>query len=206
MTTLAAAADEAVIVTTPEPTSVADAHAAINRFHRSAAPPRLRVAGQPGGVGLGGRRRIGPAGERRAGSSRRGRLALGPGHSSRPACPMAVRDRRPFLRAIRATVASAAFDALPAPRTPPPSRNRRPGFFAVLAARWALEPPCRRLAAGHEPEIPEPVRGDILQPGGRAPGSSRNHLIKQESGQLRSNFRVVVMVSLKPIERRVRYY
>ncbi len=41
--TLAAAADEVLVVTTPEPTSVADAHAAINRFRRLAAPPTLRA-------------------------------------------------------------------------------------------------------------------------------------------------------------------
>ena len=40
---LAAAADQAVIVSTPEPTSIADAHAAISRFRRLAVPPRLRV-------------------------------------------------------------------------------------------------------------------------------------------------------------------
>ena len=40
---LAAAADQAVIVSTPEPTSIADAHAAIGRFRRLPAPPRLRV-------------------------------------------------------------------------------------------------------------------------------------------------------------------
>jgi len=39
---LAAAVDQAVVVTTPEPTSVADAHAAISRFHQSGIS-RLRV-------------------------------------------------------------------------------------------------------------------------------------------------------------------
>src|SRR5262249_48702615 len=42
-TKLAAAADSAVIVTTPEPTSLADAHAAIGRFRRLTAPPPLPV-------------------------------------------------------------------------------------------------------------------------------------------------------------------
>src|SRR3954470_17834810 len=41
ITTLAAAAGEVLLVTTPEPTSVADAHAAINRFRRLSGPPRL---------------------------------------------------------------------------------------------------------------------------------------------------------------------
>src|SRR4051794_28894810 len=45
--TLAAAAEQVVLVTTPEPTSVADAHAVIGRFRRLAlaasGPPRLRA-------------------------------------------------------------------------------------------------------------------------------------------------------------------
>ena len=41
--TWAAAADQVVIVTTPEPTSVADAHAAIGRFRRLVVPPRMRA-------------------------------------------------------------------------------------------------------------------------------------------------------------------
>ena len=40
---LAAAVDQAVIVSTPEPTSIADAHAAIGRFGRLTVPPRIRV-------------------------------------------------------------------------------------------------------------------------------------------------------------------
>ena len=43
VTMLAAAADQAVIVSTPEPTSIADAHAAIGRFRRLPSPPRIRV-------------------------------------------------------------------------------------------------------------------------------------------------------------------
>ena len=41
--TLAASVDEVVVVTTPEPTSVADAHAAISRFRRLDKPPMLRL-------------------------------------------------------------------------------------------------------------------------------------------------------------------
>ncbi len=41
--TLAAAADLVAIVTTPEPTSLADAHAAIGRFRKLAGPGRLRA-------------------------------------------------------------------------------------------------------------------------------------------------------------------
>ncbi|HEX8200572.1 MAG TPA: P-loop NTPase, partial [Isosphaeraceae bacterium] len=47
--TLAAAADQVVVVTTPEPTSVADAHAALGRLHRPCGGPVLRaVANQAG--------------------------------------------------------------------------------------------------------------------------------------------------------------
>src|SRR5438874_2582636 len=40
---LGAASDQVVVVTTPEPTSVADAHAAIGRFRRPAGGPALRT-------------------------------------------------------------------------------------------------------------------------------------------------------------------
>ena len=66
--TLAAAADEVVVVTTPEPTSVADAHAAIGRFRRLPGRP-APGGGQPGGLGRRGGRRPGAALRRRAGSS-----------------------------------------------------------------------------------------------------------------------------------------
>src|SRR5256885_2389379 len=41
--TLAAAAEQVVVVTTPEPTSMADAHAAIGRFRRVERAPALRA-------------------------------------------------------------------------------------------------------------------------------------------------------------------
>ena len=41
--TLAASVDEVVVVTTPEPTSMADAHAAISKFRRSEQPTTLRL-------------------------------------------------------------------------------------------------------------------------------------------------------------------
>ena len=40
---LAAAVEQAVVVSTPEPTSIADAHAAIGRFGRLTCPPRIRL-------------------------------------------------------------------------------------------------------------------------------------------------------------------
>ena len=74
--TLAAAADEVVIVTTPEPTSVADAHAAIGRFRRLAGPRRLRAVVNQAASAAEAARRPRPARPRRAGSSS--------GRSSRP--------------------------------------------------------------------------------------------------------------------------
>ena len=41
--TIAAAADQVAVVTTPEPTSVADAHAALQKLRRPVGPPALRA-------------------------------------------------------------------------------------------------------------------------------------------------------------------
>ena len=76
-TMLAAAADQAVIVSTPEPTSMADAHAAIGRFRRLAGPPRLRVRGQPGRGRPRRRRGPRPAGRLEPPVPGRGGLAAG---------------------------------------------------------------------------------------------------------------------------------
>src|SRR4051794_2649680 len=135
--TLAAAADEVVVVTTPEPTSVADAHAAIGRFRRLP------------GVGL--RAAVNQAASAaeaedvlaRLGASSRqflGAVVTPLGYvRSDPNVPLAVRARKPFLLAYPNSVASRgvrrmARDLVDERRTGP----RRPGFFAALAARWAL--------------------------------------------------------------------
>lgn len=139
---LAAAADEVVIVSTPEPTSIADAHAAINRFRRLAAPPRLRVLVNQAASGAEGALVL----DRLVASSRQflGAVVspLGPG-SVRvdPHVPMAVRNRRPFLTAFPTAVASRGVRRLARALVRehhPPVRNRRAGFFAAVAARWAL--------------------------------------------------------------------
>jgi flagellar biosynthesis protein FlhG len=138
--TLAAAADEVLVVTTPEPTSVADAHAAINRFRRLAAPPTLRAVVN----------QVSSASEadevlaRLAASSRQffGAVVDGLGSvRSDPHVPLAVRSRRPFSTAYPGAAASRdvrrlARVLLDRDRGTP--RSRRPGFFAALAARWAL--------------------------------------------------------------------
>jgi flagellar biosynthesis protein FlhG len=110
--TIAAAADEIVVVTTPEPTSVADAHAALGRFRRMPATARQFM----GTV-------VEPLGFVRAD----------------PNVPLAVRSRRAFVLANPQSAASRGVRRiardLVVERQP---HSRRPGFFAALAARWAL--------------------------------------------------------------------
>lgn len=138
--TLAAAADEVLVVTTPEPTSVADAHAAINRFRRLAAPPAL-------GAVVNQATSLVEASEvlaRLSASSRQffGTVVEGLGSiRSDPHVPLAVRARRPFSTAYPAAAASRDVRRLARvllERDREPARSRRPGFFAALAARWAL--------------------------------------------------------------------
>jgi flagellar biosynthesis protein FlhG len=142
-TKLAAAADSAVIVTTPEPTSLADAHAAIARFRRLPAPPRLRVVVNQARTGAEASEVL----DRLVASSRQflGVVVTPLGSGAVRADPhvgLAVRGRRPFLTAYPGTPASRGVRrlarALARERIQPQSRGRRSGFFAGLAARWAL--------------------------------------------------------------------
>jgi flagellar biosynthesis protein FlhG len=142
-TRLAAAADTAVIVTTPEPTSLADAHAAIARFRRLAAPPRLRLV-------VSQARTAAEASEvldRLVASCRQFLGAavapLGPGAVwADPHVGLAVRSRRPFVTASPASPAARSIRrlarALAREQARPHHRGRRSGYFAGLAARWAL--------------------------------------------------------------------
>ena len=141
-TMLAAAADQVVIVSTPEPTSIADAHAAISRLRRLAARPKLRIV-------VNQARSVSEATEvldRLVASSRQflGAVVspLGPGAvRADPHVPLAVRARRPFLTAYPSTVASRGVRRLARAlvrERQPQHRSRRAGFFAALAARWAL--------------------------------------------------------------------
>jgi flagellar biosynthesis protein FlhG len=139
---LAAAADQAVIVSTPEPTSIADAHAAIGRLRRLVSPPRLRVLVNQAASGAEAADVLG----RLVVSSRQFLSAvvspLGPGSvRADPHVPMAVRSRRPFLTAHPTAAASRGVRRVARAlvrEDHPPARNRRTGFFAALAARWAL--------------------------------------------------------------------
>jgi flagellar biosynthesis protein FlhG len=135
--TLAAAADEIVVVTTPEPTSVADAHAALGRFRRlpgvrlrsvvNQASSATEANGVLEGLSSTARQFLGTVVE-----------PLGFVRSDLHV-PLAVRSRRPFVLANPQSVASRGVRRiardLVAEQQP---RSRRPGFFAALAARWAL--------------------------------------------------------------------
>jgi flagellar biosynthesis protein FlhG len=142
-TKLAAAADSAVIVTTPEPTSLADAHAAIGRFRRLTAPPRLRVVVDQARTSAEASEVL----DRLVASSRQflGVVVspLGPGAvRADPHVGQAVRARRPFVVAYPGAPASRGVRrmarALAREHVPPHHRGRHSGFFAGLAARWAV--------------------------------------------------------------------
>ena len=94
--TLAAAADEVVVVTTPEPTSIADAHAAVHRFRRLPVPPRIRaIVNQASSAS-----EASDVLHRLTASSRQflGTVVTGLGHvRADPHVPLAVRARRPFV-------------------------------------------------------------------------------------------------------------
>ncbi len=139
---LAGAADQAVIVTTPEPTSIADAHAAIGRFRRVASRPKIRVVVNQVRSSLEGSEVL----DRLVASSRQflGAVVspLGPGavHAD-PHVPLAVRNRRPFLIVHPGSPASRGVRRLGRALVREHQslhRRRRSGFFAALAARWAL--------------------------------------------------------------------
>ena len=141
--TLAAAADELVLVTTPEPTSIADAHAGIQRYRRVPGSPRLRaVVNQAASAD-----EASDVLTRLSASSRQflGTVVTALGYvRADPRVAQAVRMRRPFLVAYPGALASRGVrrlaQTLVEERRP---RSRRPGFFQVLTARWAL----RRVAS-----------------------------------------------------------
>lgn len=139
---LAAAVDEAVIVSTPEPTSIADAHAAIGRLGRLANPPRIRLLINQAASTAEATEML----DRLVASSRHFQGAvvspLGTGSiRADPHVPLAVRARKPFLVACPGSVASRGVRRLARSlvrERQPPTRDRDAGFFRVLAARWAF--------------------------------------------------------------------
>ncbi len=129
--TLAAAADEVVVVTTPEPTSVADAHAAIHRFRRLPGPPRLRAVVNQATSSA----EAADVLARLSATSRQflGTVVTDLGHiRADPHVPLAVRARRPFVVAYPGSVAARGVRRLARrlveERQP---SGRRPGFFAA---------------------------------------------------------------------------
>jgi flagellar biosynthesis protein FlhG len=141
---LAAAVEQAVIVSTPEPTSIADAHAAIGRFGRLACPPRIRLLVNQAVSTFEAADML----DRLVASSRQFQGAvvspLGTGSiRADPHVPLAVRARKPFVIAYPASVASREVRRLAralVKERQPVSRDGRGGFFRALAARWAFSP------------------------------------------------------------------
>lgn len=136
--TLAAAADQVVVVTTPEPTSVADAHAALARLRRPAGPPSLRAVVNQAASAAESDECL----ARLAASCRQflGLVVTPLGAVRADAhVPLAVRQKRPLLVAYPNSPAARGVRRLARTlieeRRP---RPRRPGFFAAIAARWAL--------------------------------------------------------------------
>jgi flagellar biosynthesis protein FlhG len=149
---LAEAAEEVVIVSTPEPTSVADAHAAINGFRRLSLRPRLRVVVNQATSEAEAALVL----ERLVTSSRQflGAVVspLGPGCvRADPHVPVAVRSRTPFLTAFPGGAASRGVRRLAralVSQHDPPVCDRRGGLFKVLASRWAYAMAARRQKLG----------------------------------------------------------
>ena len=149
---LAAAAQQAVIVSTPEPTSIADAHAAIGRFRRLAVPPRLRVLVNQAASAS----EAADVLDRLVASSRQflGAVVspLGPGSiRADPHVPLAVRGRRPFLTAFPGSAASRGVRRLARAlvREHHPDHGRQiigAGFFARSGRSMAIV-----TTAGAEP-------------------------------------------------------
>jgi flagellar biosynthesis protein FlhG len=137
---LAAAADQVVIVSTPEPTSLADSHAAISRFRRTTASTRMRVLiNQAASV-----RESALALERLVTSSRQfqGTVISPLGHGFirfDRSVARAVRRRQPFLEAFPYSPASRGVRRLAHSlfRERQPVIRKSSGFFTTLAVRLA---------------------------------------------------------------------
>lgn len=141
---LAEAADSVVLVTTPEPTSMADAHAALRRLPRpSAGRSTIRAVVNQAASSAEGIESL----DRLAATSRQflGLVVTPLGYvRADPGVPQSVRARRPFLLSHPAGQASRCVRKLARTlleeRRP---RVRRAGFFESLAARWSSSFPRR---------------------------------------------------------------
>ena len=140
ITTLAASSDEVLVITTPEPTAVADAHATIGRLRRLPTTPTIRAVVNQVASGREGDDVL----ARLAASSRQFQGAVVDGLGSvraDPCVPLAVRGKRPFAVSYPSGLAARDVRRLALAliaRSEPGPQPRKLGFFAVLAARWAL--------------------------------------------------------------------
>jgi flagellar biosynthesis protein FlhG len=136
--TMAAAADQVVVVTTPEPTSTADAHAALRRFRAAGEGPSLRIVVNQATSRAEARDCL----ARLCASSREfhGQSVTPLGHVRYDArVRRAVRLRRPF--AVESPRGAASRCVRRLARTLIEERGPRPrgaGFFAALVPRWTL--------------------------------------------------------------------
>jgi flagellar biosynthesis protein FlhG len=134
---LAAAVEQAVVVSTPEPTSIADAHAVIGRFGRLASAPRIRLLVNQAASSSEAVDTL----DQLIASSRHFQGAvvspLGTGWIRADSrVPLAVRARKPFLTAFPGSVAARGVRRLARTLVRercPPERNRG-GFLRALAA------------------------------------------------------------------------
>lgn len=137
ISTIAAAADEVVVVTTPEPTSLADAHAAVASLRRVPGLT-IRVAVTQAASAL----EADDVLDRFQATCRQflGAVVTPLGHVRYDShVPVAVRAGTPFTIEYPSCPASADVRRLARRLVDgPASRATRPGFFARLAARWAL--------------------------------------------------------------------
>ena len=140
ITALAAASDEVLVVTTPEPTSLADAHATLGRLRRLPTSPLIRAVVNQAASWREGDEVL----ARLSASSRQflGAVVDGLGTvRADPCVPLAVRSKRPFASSYPSGLAARDIRRLAGTliaRTEPTARPKRPGFFAALVARWAL--------------------------------------------------------------------
>jgi flagellar biosynthesis protein FlhG len=136
ISTLAEAADEVVVVTTPEPTAMADALAAIRRFCRHSPPLPLRLLVNQAAS----QSEAHAVMERVTTSTRQFLMATvtGLGHVRADSrVSTAVRERRPLVVAFPGSIAARGVRRLARSLLEESHpRTHRPGFFAFLANRW----------------------------------------------------------------------
>jgi flagellar biosynthesis protein FlhG len=138
---LAETADEAVVVTTPEPTSIADAHAAISRFHQ-AGVSQLRVLINQATSAVEGRSVLDTVVSASRQFSGAVVSPLGPAvMRADRRVQAAVRSRRPFITAYPSCAASRGVRRIAQAvfrEQDPKIRAKRPNIRAALSGRfWA---------------------------------------------------------------------